>query len=74
MFVKKIVYTVCSANHLAHCKTMADSFVKYNAEYQVIIALTDEINNTGYPYAGMYHVPAASLYHPNKQNCIAKNS
>jgi len=45
MFVKKILYTVCSANHLAHCKTMADSFVKFNPEYQVIIALTDEINN-----------------------------
>ncbi len=45
MFVKKILYTVCSANHLAHCKTMADSFIKYNPEYQVIIALTDEINN-----------------------------
>ena len=45
MFVKKILYTVCSANHLAHCKTMADSFVKHNPEYQVIIALTDEINN-----------------------------
>lgn len=45
MFVKKFLYTVCSANHLAHCKTMADSFVKYNPAYQVIIALTDEINN-----------------------------
>jgi len=45
MFVKKILYTVCSANHLAHCKTMADSFIKYNPDYQVIIALTDEINN-----------------------------
>ncbi len=45
MFIKKILYTVCSANHLAHCKTMADSFIKHNPEYQVIIALTDEINN-----------------------------
>lgn len=45
MFVKKILYTVCSANHLAHCKTMVDSFVKYNPEYNIIIALTDEINN-----------------------------
>lgn len=45
MFIKKILYTVCSANHLAYCKTMADSFIKYNPEYQIIIALTDEINN-----------------------------
>ncbi len=45
MFLKKILYTVCSANHLAHCKTMADSFIQFNPSYQVIIGLTDKINN-----------------------------
>ena len=45
MFLKKILYTVCSANHLAHCKTMADSFVQFNPSYQVIIGLTDKIDN-----------------------------
>jgi hypothetical protein len=44
MFLKKILYTVCSANHLAHCKTMADSFMQFNPSYQVIIGLTDKIN------------------------------
>ncbi|MEN9685040.1 MAG: hypothetical protein RLZZ28_826, partial [Bacteroidota bacterium] len=41
--MKKILYTVCSANHLAHCKTMADSFVAFNREYTVVIALVDKI-------------------------------
>lgn len=42
--MKKIVYTVCSANHLAHCKTMADSFVQYNPEYELFIILIDRVN------------------------------
>ena len=42
--MQKILYTVCSANHLAHCKTMADSFVEYNEGYTVIIGLVDQIN------------------------------
>lgn len=41
--MKKICYTVCSANHLAHCKTMCDSFVEWNPDYQVIIGLVDKI-------------------------------
>jgi hypothetical protein len=43
--MKKILYTVCSANHLAHCKTMADSFIEFNSGYTVIIGLVDKINN-----------------------------
>ena len=43
--MKKILYTVCSANHLAHCKTMTDSFVQFNEGYQVIIGLVDKIND-----------------------------
>jgi len=42
--MKKIVYTVCSANHLAHCKTMADSFIQYNLEYELFIILIDRVN------------------------------
>ncbi len=41
--MKKILYTVCSANHLAHCKTMTDSFVQCNEGYQVIIGLVDKV-------------------------------
>ncbi len=41
--MKKIVYTVCSANHLAYAKTMADSFVQYNQGYSVFICLIDKI-------------------------------
>jgi len=41
--MKKILYTVCSANHLAHCKTMCDSFLAHHPEYKVIIGLVDRI-------------------------------
>ena len=43
--MKKILYTVCSANHLAHCKTMADSFGAHHPEYKIIIGLVDKIDN-----------------------------
>ena len=42
--MKKIVYTVCSANHLAHCKTMADSFVQFNSGYELFIILIDRVD------------------------------
>jgi hypothetical protein len=41
--MKKILYTVCSANHLAHCKTMCDSFTALHPDYQVIVGLVDQI-------------------------------
>ena len=40
---KKIVYTVCSANHLAYAKTMADSFAEHNPGYTIFIGLVDRI-------------------------------
>ncbi|WP_157611345.1 hypothetical protein [Sediminibacterium salmoneum] len=43
--MKKIVYTVCSANHLAHSKTMADSFVAYHPDYTLYIVLVDKADN-----------------------------
>lgn len=45
MSMKKIVYTVCSANHLAHCKTMAQSFNEFNSGYELFIILIDQVNN-----------------------------
>lgn len=42
--MKKIVYTVCSANHLAHCKTMANSFIQFNPGYELLIVLIDQVN------------------------------
>lgn len=43
--MKKIVYTVCSANHLAHAKTMADSFMAHHPEYTLCIVLVDSVDN-----------------------------
>lgn len=39
--MKKVLYTVCSANHLAHCKTMTNAFLKFHNDYEIIIGLTD---------------------------------
>lgn len=41
--MKKVLYTICSANHLAYCKTMVDSFLEYHREYQIYIGLVDRI-------------------------------
>lgn len=41
----KIAYTICSANHLAYAKTMADSLLQVAPEYMVMIGLADRINN-----------------------------
>ena len=43
--MKKILYTVCSANHLAHCKTMTDSFAAFHPDYSIIIGLVDKVDN-----------------------------
>jgi len=43
--MKKIVYTVCSANHLAHSRTMADSFLAHHPDYTLFIVLVDQVNN-----------------------------
>ncbi|MBS1627319.1 MAG: hypothetical protein JSR09_10480 [Bacteroidetes bacterium] len=41
----KILYTVCSANHLAYAKTMADSFLQHHTDYTIFICLADKIEN-----------------------------
>ena len=42
---KKIAYTVCSANHLAYAKTMADSLLAKDPDYTIFIGLVDRIEN-----------------------------
>ncbi|MBI2273897.1 MAG: hypothetical protein HYU70_08885 [Bacteroidetes bacterium] len=43
--MKKILYTVCSANHLAHCKTMVNSFMECNSGYEIVIGLVDKTDD-----------------------------
>ncbi len=43
--MKKILYTVCSANHLAHCKTMVRSFMEHHQGYEIVIGLVDKIDD-----------------------------
>ncbi len=38
-----IAITVCSINNLAHAKGLADSVVKHNPDYQVVIGLVDKL-------------------------------
>jgi hypothetical protein len=39
----KLAFTVCSVSHLGQAKTMADSFVKHNPDYQLKIGVVDRI-------------------------------
>jgi lipopolysaccharide biosynthesis glycosyltransferase len=41
---EKIVVTVCTANYLAQAKGLADSVIKYNPGYKVVIGLVDKLN------------------------------
>lgn len=41
----RLVFTICTMSHLAQAKTMADSLLKFNPDYQVAIGLFDKVNN-----------------------------
>ena len=43
--VYKRQFTICTLSHLALAKTMADSLVKYNPDYRVVIGLFDKVND-----------------------------
>jgi hypothetical protein len=38
-----IAFTICSNNYLAHAMTVAESFLKYHAEFNFVIGLVDRI-------------------------------
>ncbi|AEI47379.1 glycosyltransferase [Runella slithyformis] len=40
-----LAFTICTLSHLAQAKTMADSLLKYNPEYRVVIGLFDKVND-----------------------------
>jgi hypothetical protein len=42
---KKIVVTVCTAGYLAHAKGLADSVIKYNPGYEVVMGLVDKLDD-----------------------------
>lgn len=42
---EKIVVTTCSVNYLAQAKALADSMIKHNPEYKVIIGLVDKLDS-----------------------------
>ncbi len=41
----KVVVTVCSINYLAQAKALADSMIKHNRDYQIVIGLVDKLDD-----------------------------
>lgn len=41
----RLAFTICTLSHLAQAKTMADSLVKHNPDYRVVIGLFDKVND-----------------------------
>ena len=37
------VFTLCSANYLAHAKTLGDSLMEHNPDYHFVIGLVDRL-------------------------------
>ena len=68
------VFTLCSNNYLAQAKTLGDSLLKSNPNYQFVIGLTDELNpsidyNFFYPYT---IIPVADIGIDNFDNLWKK--
>ncbi len=43
--MNKIAFTICSINYLAQAKTLGDSLLKYNPDYQYFIGLVDKLES-----------------------------
>ena len=41
----RLAFTICTLSHLAQAKTMADSLIKHNPGYRVVIGLFDKVND-----------------------------
>ena len=54
--MKKIVVTICSANHLAQAKSLGDSLLSFNSDYKLTIGLVDKLENRVEP----------SFYYPHE--------
>jgi hypothetical protein len=46
---KTVVFTLCSANYLAHAKVLGDSLIKHNPHYRFVIGLVDRVSNAVSP-------------------------
>jgi hypothetical protein len=51
--MRKIVVTTCSANHLAQAKSLGDSLLSFNPDYELVIGLVDKLENRVDP--GFYY-------------------
>lgn len=51
--MKKLVVTICSANHLAQAKALGDSLLSFNPEFKLVIGLVDKLQNRIQP--GFYY-------------------
>jgi hypothetical protein len=70
----KLCYTVCTNSHLAKAKTMADSLVKHNPDYQVVIGLVDKLGTVINPadFAPHTFVEVEKIQIPDFEEVIRK--
>ncbi|MEZ4903935.1 MAG: glycosyl transferase [Spirosomataceae bacterium] len=80
----RLVFTICTLSHLAQAKTMADSLLKHNPDYQVVIGLFDKVSNRDVSSVKNYtlveindtQIPdfeqLFSRYTPFELSCLAK--
>jgi len=80
----RLAFTICTFSHLAQAKTMADSLVRHNPEYQVVIGLFDKINHRDISSVANYHLVEINKeqipdfeslfdrYTPFELSCLAK--
>jgi hypothetical protein len=57
----KIAFTLCSNNYLAQAKTLGDSLIKLNPDYQFVIGLVDDFDATiDYSFFGNFTITKAA--------------
>ncbi len=80
----RLAFTICTLSHLAQAKTMADSLIKNNPDYQIIIGLFDKVGQHDVSLVSHYtlieineaQVPQFEQlfdrYTPFEMSCLAK--
>jgi hypothetical protein len=60
--MQKIVITICSINYLAQAKTLGDSLLKYNPDYQFLIGLVDRLDQSAIEKSQLPSYPIIELH------------
>lgn len=70
----KIIFTLCSCNYLAQAKTLGDSIMLTNPDYQYFIGLTDRLANDKEDYKSINHtiIPVEEIGIPDFEDLWKK--